>query len=557
MSIDTDDEQEVKFEQEFKLLDVIYTGTFNSVYKCKHKPTKEVYAVKVVDMPSFLNVYSKEDLANEVKICSKLTHPHIVQLFTSASSNNKFYMVYEFLDSRDLCFEIEQKVANFVYSEFVASHYLRQVLEALQFMHNANIIHRDIKVNCVLLASSDHVKIGGFGSAVVLPERGFIQDHHRSVGTIQYMSPEVVRKEYYGRPCDVWGVGVLLYVLLTGVLPFLGKATHVSVRILYGPDLTNKRWRHISVPGRDLCQKMLIADQYSRITVSEALKHPWITGDNSKTALTATIRELSKFNSRRKLQTVVSAAANSSKFDEFDMGVSGVDVLPAVPDSVSDSQSFSNEHTSVVSRACTKAVNTVIDSIEEGQILSSCELDSTYLNSLFEDKSLCSLLKLYDRIAVEMADSLSGVHEPSQSFWAKASFSLSVHVSDQLERLLPASTHSPPSPPQTSNYGPGDNVQAIAEQLYAILNKPHLTALLQARDVLFTELYGSGNSSDVRTSSQSPSSTIQIGSSLSNHNLPNGVTPNDVTAPLTNVAPASTLPPPTTTANSTSLVRVK
>jgi hypothetical protein len=143
------------------------------------------------------------------------------------------------MDGADLCFEIEKRAtAGFVYSESVASHYMRQILDAVRYCHQSNVIHRDIKPHCVLLSSKENsapIKLGGFGIAIELPNEDDDEDKltggGRSsslitsgrIGTPNYMSPEVVQRLPYSKPVDMWGCGIVLFVLLSGYLPFVGS----------------------------------------------------------------------------------------------------------------------------------------------------------------------------------------------------------------------------------------------------------------------------------------------------------------------------------------------
>lgn len=114
---------------------------------------------------------------------------------------------------------------------------MRQIFEAVRYIHDRGIIHRDLKPYCVLLSSKENaapVKLGGFGVALQLPESGFVQAGR--IGTPAYMAPEVVNKESpgFGRPVDMWALGVMLYVLLTGTLPFAGTRNRVFEMITKG-----------------------------------------------------------------------------------------------------------------------------------------------------------------------------------------------------------------------------------------------------------------------------------------------------------------------------------
>jgi calcium/calmodulin-dependent serine protein kinase len=148
------------------------------------------------------------------------------------------------MDGADLCFEIEKRAtAGFVYSESVASHYMRQILDAIRYCHQSNIIHRDIKPHCVLLSSKENsapIKLGGFGISIELVD----EENSKSgqtplitsgrIGTPSYMSPEVVQRLPYSKPTDIWSAGVCLFVLLSGSLPFIGKNARLFELITTG-----------------------------------------------------------------------------------------------------------------------------------------------------------------------------------------------------------------------------------------------------------------------------------------------------------------------------------
>ncbi|MED6241882.1 hypothetical protein ATANTOWER_029261 [Ataeniobius toweri] len=128
---------------------IMCVGPFSVVRRCINRDTGQQFAVKIVDVASFTSSpgLSTEDLKREASICHMLKHPHIVELLETYSSDGMLYMVFEFMDGADLCFEIVKRAdAGFVYSEAVASHYMRQILEALRYCHDNNVIHRDVKV---------------------------------------------------------------------------------------------------------------------------------------------------------------------------------------------------------------------------------------------------------------------------------------------------------------------------------------------------------------------------------------------------------------------------
>ncbi|KAF1383012.1 hypothetical protein PFLUV_G00149810 [Perca fluviatilis] len=141
-------DDDILFEDVYELCEVIGKGPFSVVRRCINRETGQQFAVKIVDVAQFTSSpgLSTEDLKREASICHMLKHPHIVELLETYSSDGMLYMVFEFMDGADLCFEIVKRAdAGFVYSEAVASHYMRQILEALRYCHDNNVIHRDVK----------------------------------------------------------------------------------------------------------------------------------------------------------------------------------------------------------------------------------------------------------------------------------------------------------------------------------------------------------------------------------------------------------------------------
>ncbi|XP_073767675.1 peripheral plasma membrane protein CASK isoform X42 [Danio rerio] len=444
-------DDDVLFEDVYELCEVIGKGPFSVVRRCINRETGQQFAVKIVDVAKFTSSpgLSTEDLKREASICHMLKHPHIVELLETYSSDGMLYMVFEFMDGADLCFEIVKRAdAGFVYSEAVASHYMRQILEALRYCHDNNIIHRDVKPHCVLLASKENsapVKLGGFGVAIQLGESGLVAGGR--VGTPHFMAPEVVKREPYGKPVDVWGCGVILFILLSGCLPFYGTKERLFEAIIKGKYKMNPRqWGHISESAKDLVRRMLMLDPAERITVYEALNHPWLKERDRyayKIHLPETVEQLRKFNARRKLKGAVLAAVSSHKFNSF---------YGDPPEELPD---FSEDPTS------SGAVSQVLDSLEEIHALTDCsEKDLDFLHSVFQDHHLHTLLDLYDKINTKSSPQ---IRNPS---------------SDAVQRAKEVLEEISCYPENTD-----------AKELRRILTQPHFMALLQTHDVVAHEVY--------------------------------------------------------------------
>ncbi|KAM6151211.1 peripheral plasma membrane protein CASK isoform 4-T4 [Rhynchocyon petersi] len=450
-------DDDVLFEDVYELCEVIGKGPFSVVRRCINRETGQQFAVKIVDVAKFtsspgLSTEGKRWISNlkrEASICHMLKHPHIVELLETYSSDGMLYMVFEFMDGADLCFEIVKRAdAGFVYSEAVASHYMRQILEALRYCHDNNIIHRDVKPHCVLLASKENsapVKLGGFGVAIQLGESGLVAGGR--VGTPHFMAPEVVKREPYGKPVDVWGCGVILFILLSGCLPFYGTKERLFEGIIKGKYKLNPRqWSHISESAKDLVRRMLMLDPAERITVYEALNHPWLKERDRyayKIHLPETVEQLRKFNARRKLKGAVLAAVSSHKFNSF---------YGDPPEELPD---FSEDPTS------SGAVSQVLDSLEEIHALTDCsEKDLDFLHSVFQDQHLHTLLDLYDKINTKSSPQIR--NPPSDAVQ---------RAKEVLEEI--------------SCYPENND----AKELKRILTQPHFMALLQTHDVVAHEVY--------------------------------------------------------------------
>ncbi|KAI7807237.1 putative peripheral plasma membrane protein CASK [Triplophysa rosa] len=446
-----------------KLTEKIVLGPFSVVRRCINRDTGQQFAVKIVDVASFTSSpgLSTEDLKREASICHMLKHPHIVELLETYSSDGMLYMVFEFMDGADLCFEIVKRAdAGFVYSEAVSSHYMRQILEALRYCHDNNVIHRDVKIgadvvigprlhgaHCVSLAAALFLENSSLESSALR-----ITTESR-VGTPHFMAPEVVKREPYGKPVDVWGCGVILFILISGCLPFYGTKERLFEAIVKGKYKMNPRqWGHVSESAKDLVRRMLMLDPAERITVYEALNHPWLKERDRysyKIHLPETIEQLRKFNARRKLKGAVLAAVSSHKFNSF------------YGDPPEDLHDFSEDPTSSGLLAAERAVSQVLDSLEEIHALTDCsEKDLDFLHSVFQDQHLHTLLDLYDKINSRSSPQIR--NQPSDAV-------------QRAKEVLETISCYP------------ENMEA--KELKRILTQPHFMALLQTHDVVAHEVY--------------------------------------------------------------------
>ncbi|XP_031787812.1 peripheral plasma membrane protein CASK isoform X8 [Nasonia vitripennis] len=478
-------DDEVLFDDVYELCEIIGKGPFSVVRKCIHRQTGQTFAVKIVDVAKFTSSpgLSTADLKREATICHMLKHPHIVELLETYSSEGMLYMVFEYMDGSDLCFEVVRRAtAGFVYSEAVASHYMRQILEALRYCHENDIIHRDLKPQCALLAGKENsapVKLRGFGVAVQLPSsqtngvecytteyRPYLSpkgqvylkvDNEGRIGCPHFMAPEVILRRQYGKPGDVWSAGVLLHVLLTGTLPFVGSRERLRESICRGRvQMETSLWDPISETAKDLIQRMLTTDVNHRITIQEVLNHKWLRDRDKGVArihLGETIEELKKFNARRKLKAAVKAAVSSPKWH--------------IPYSEANGDSYYEVGDEEV--MTTGAVAEILDSLDDIEVLQeSGRLSRSEILAAVDDKRLRALLEIYDRIATRI---------PSP---CRAPQTDAVQRAHEVEELLRGAERS-----SSRNIDRSD-----LRELQELLIQPHFKALLQAQDVTGQEVYG-------------------------------------------------------------------
>ncbi|EEC02242.1 Ca2\+/calmodulin-dependent protein kinase, putative, partial [Ixodes scapularis] len=230
------------------------------------------------------------------------------RLHDSIQEEGYHYLIFDLVTGGEL---FEDIVAREYYSEADASHCIQQILESVNHCHMNNVVHRDLKPENLLLASKAKgaaVKLADFGLAIEV--QGEQQAWYGFAGTPGYLSPEVLKKDPYGKPVDIWACGVILYILLVGYPPFWDEDQHrLYMQIKAGAyDYPSPEWDTVTPEAKNLINSMLTVNPAKRITAAEALKHPWIC-QRERVASTLhrqeTVDCLKKFNARRKLKGAI------------------------------------------------------------------------------------------------------------------------------------------------------------------------------------------------------------------------------------------------------------
>ncbi|XP_053547954.1 calcium/calmodulin-dependent protein kinase type II subunit gamma isoform X9 [Bombina bombina] len=312
-----------RFTDEYQLYEELGKGAFSVVRRCVKKSSNQEYAAKIINTKK-LSARDHQKLEREARICRLLKHPNIVRLHESISEEGFHYLVFDLVTGGEL---FEDIVAREYYSEADASHCIHQILESVNHIHQHDIVHRDLKPENLLLASKSKgaaVKLADFGLAIEV--QGDQQAWFGFAGTPGYLSPEVLRKDPYGKPVDIWACGVILYILLVGYPPFWDEDQHkLYQQIKAGAyDFPSPEWDTVTPEAKNLINQMLTINPARRITADQALKHPWVCQRSTVASMMhrqETVECLRKFNARRKLKgAILTTMLVSRNFSGFIKG---------------------------------------------------------------------------------------------------------------------------------------------------------------------------------------------------------------------------------------------
>uniref|UniRef100_A0A4W4FAQ3 protein kinase C n=1 Tax=Electrophorus electricus TaxID=8005 RepID=A0A4W4FAQ3_ELEEL len=253
--------------------EVLGSGQFGIVYGGKHRKTKRDVAIKVIDKMRF-PTKQESQLRNEVAILQNLHHPGIVNLECMFETPERVFVVMEKLHGDMLEMILSSEKSRL--PERLTKFLVTQILVALRHLHFKNIVHCDLKPENVLLASAEpfpQVKLCDFGFARIIGEKSF---RRSVVGTPAYLAPEVLRSKGYNRSLDMWSVGVIVYVSLSGTFPF-NEDEDINEQIqnaafMYPPN----PWKEISGEAIDLINNLLQVKMRKRYSVDKSLSHPWL-----------------------------------------------------------------------------------------------------------------------------------------------------------------------------------------------------------------------------------------------------------------------------------------
>jgi len=291
--------------ERYDLHETMGQGTFSTVKRCVCKETGDEFAIKIIDKSRFFHIdKTREQIKREVDILKQIKHPYIISIHDVIETDRWLYIVLELATGGDLFRSLESRAK---FSETDAKRIFKQILEGLKYLHNEKATaHRDLKPENILLADkteNSDIKITDFGLARMTTHHG--RTMTTMCGTPEYVAPEILfsstnstkEADGYGVEVDMWSVGALLYILLSGTLAF-----HAPTKVLLYHAIRKgkfsfpeERWKNVSDSAKDLITKLIVVDAKKRLTVNEALCHPWISGDSEKQSSPLEIQDALKF----------------------------------------------------------------------------------------------------------------------------------------------------------------------------------------------------------------------------------------------------------------------
>lgn len=272
-------ERHTDIRKYYDFKDLLGKGAFSEVYLAHEKrnaiKSSPVVAIKCINKRGIKG--KEESLENEIDVLRRLKHPNIIGLQEVYEDKTHYYLVMELVTGGELFDRIVEKGS---YTEMDASDLTKQILQAVDFMHSEGVVHRDLKPENLLYYSpeeSSKIMISDFGLSKT-EDSGIMAT---ACGTPGYVAPEVLAQQPYGKEVDIWSIGVIAYILLCGYPPFYDENDAELFRQILKAEyeFDSPYWDEISLSAKDFIRQLMCKDPKKRLNCSQALKHPWISGN--------------------------------------------------------------------------------------------------------------------------------------------------------------------------------------------------------------------------------------------------------------------------------------
>ncbi|XP_077375817.1 uncharacterized protein mylk4a isoform X2 [Festucalex cinctus] len=253
--------------------EVLGGGRFGQVHKCVENSSGLTLAAKVIKAKS---QKEKEVVKNEIQVMNSLDHANLIQLYAAYESRNDIILVLEYVGGGELFDRIIDE--NYTLMELDAVVFIRQICEGLQHMHKMSILHLDLKPENILCVSrvTNKIKIIDFGLARIYKPREKLRVNF---GTPEFLAPEVINYDFVSFNTDMWSLGVITYMLLSGLCPFLGDDDNETLNNILACqwNFEEQEFVDTSEEAKDFITRLLVVNKCWRMGASEALKHPWLS----------------------------------------------------------------------------------------------------------------------------------------------------------------------------------------------------------------------------------------------------------------------------------------
>ncbi|XP_072880301.1 uncharacterized protein mylk4b isoform X2 [Hemitrygon akajei] len=251
---------------------VLGGGRFGQVHKCIEKATGLTLAAKIIKTRA---AKQKEEVKNEIQVMNQLNHTNLIQLYDAFETKNDIILIMEYIEGGELFDRIIDE--NYNLTEMDTILFVKQICEGLQYMHQMYILHLDLKPENILCVNreANQVKIIDFGLARRYKPREKLKINF---GTPEFLAPEVVNYDFVSFPTDMWSLGVIAYMLLSGLSPFLGEDDNETLNNILACkwDLDDEEFENVSEDAKEFISKLLIKEKGARISAAQCLKQPWL-----------------------------------------------------------------------------------------------------------------------------------------------------------------------------------------------------------------------------------------------------------------------------------------
>ncbi|XP_031810272.1 myosin light chain kinase 3 isoform X2 [Sarcophilus harrisii] len=297
--------------------EVLGGGRFGQVHKCTEKSTGLSLAAKIIKVK---NDKDREEVKNEINIMNQLSHVNLIQLYDAFESKNSFTLVMEYVDGGELFDRITDE--KYHLTELDAVLFTKQICEGLHYLHQHYILHLDLKPENILCVSQmgNQIKIIDFGLARRYKPREKLKVNF---GTPEFLAPEVVNYDFVSFPTDMWSVGVITYMLLSGLSPFLGETDAETMNYIVNCswDFDADAFEGLSEEAKDFISRLLVKEKSCRMSAAQCLKHEWVNNlltkaTKSKVRLKSQIL-LRKYMAQRKWKKHFYAVTAANRLRKF------------------------------------------------------------------------------------------------------------------------------------------------------------------------------------------------------------------------------------------------